>query len=650
MPRQISSKEVTEKGVAFWSGLVGSLLLCLCIHVIAQSFRNDDFLRLILVILFFGCLASATWSLTKPFAEFNAAKVRWQHADAGPAVQRMVDLYISRVNRYVGLLGNILSIGVGALGLAVLMDWDLFSPLAALQAPFYLIGFGAILAAPLAALTGVGRLREALVYRRQIQEEMQNQGTRLRDSSTVAEERAQETREAVEITGAMTFRAGGYEWNVSDFYKNVAVFGQSGTGKTVCVLNAVLDGLLGATSAAGKPASGLILDPKGDFATKIEILAAKHGRKRDLRIIDPDKPESSMRWNPLDTSDDAQEVAGRFAAVMEILSPSGSDDAFWIDGAKRLVQNLVTLLRAARPDVPPSLIEIYEAAMSDEKINTWGRMVSDDVYDTNIEVSRAFDYFKEVWFQMRGDTRSDMRSFVSNMLGTFLTPPYDTMFAGKSTARIGDLIDNGGLLYVNMPIAEKEVMARVVSTFVKLEFYREVLKRRDKSRPSFFLCDEFQSFFTTGQGRGDADAFERTRQSNHANIVAFQNLNALFKQTERKEPVLNMLGNCATKIFLRNTERETNEFASDLFGEQIESLSGSSVNVTQGTRNRGGGSGAISANAQYAARVKKDDFVNLGVPSHEDKSAFAESITHLAARANVEMKKMRWKVHPIERK
>lgn len=649
MARRVKSQDVTEARVAFWAGLAGSLAVCFGIHIVAPGFRGDDFLRMVLVVLFFGCLASATWSLTKPFADFNNAKMRWQYADAGPSVQRTVEKYLTRINRYVALLGNVLTLGVGAIGLAVLTDWDLFSPLAGLQSALYWLGFGAIVATPLVALAGAGRLREAMIFRQQIAEEMESLGTRVRDASTLAEERAEETRDAVEVTGPMTFRAGGYDWNVADFYKNVAIFGQSGTGKTVCVLNALLDGLLGATGAAGKPASALILDPKGDFADKIEILAVRHGRKRDLLIIDPDQPKSSMRWNPLDTDDDPQEVAGRFAAVMEILNPSGGDDTFWIDSTKRLVQNLITLLRIARPDEPPSLIEIYEAAMSDDKINDWGRMVPDEHYDESIEVVRTFDYFKDVWFTMPTDTRSTVRSFVSNMLGTFLSQPYDTLFAGKSTARIGDVIDNGGLLYVNMPIADKEVMARVVSTFVKLEFYREVLKRRDKSRPSFFLCDEFQSFFTIGQGRGDADAFERTRQSNHANIVAFQNLNALFKQTERQEPVLNMLGNCGTKIFLRNTERETNEFASDLFGEQIETLSGSSVNVAQGARGRGAGS-AISENAQYSAVVKKDEFANLAVPSREENSAFAEAITHLAARANVEMKKMRWKVHPIERK
>ena len=648
MKHRISSSDVTEAGVTFWASLFGSLGICFCIHLVAPGFRDDDFLRMVLVVLFFGCLASATWSLTKPYADYSNAKYRWKYADAGPSVQQSVERYLIRINRYVGALGNVLTIGVSAVGLAVLTDWDLFAPLSVLRTPLYWVGFGAILATPIVALFGAGRLREAMVLRHQIGEEMEISGVKTRDASSLVQERAEEERDAVEVTGPMTFRAGGYDWNVSDFYKNAAIFGQSGTGKTVCVLNALLDGLLGATEAAGKPAAGLILDPKGDFADKIEILAARHGRKRDLHVIDPDKPKISMRWNPLDTDDDAQEIAGRFAAVMEILSPSGKDDAFWVDNTKRLVQNLISLLRFARPDEPPSLIEIYEAAMSDEKVEAWARQVADEIYDSNIDVARTFDFFHEVWFTMPTDTRGTVRSFVSNMLGTFLTPPYDKLFSGQSTASIGDIIDDGGLLYVNMPIADKEVMARVVSTFIKLEFYREVLKRRDKSRPSFFLCDEFQSFFTTGQGRGDADAFERTRQSNHANIVAFQNLNALFKQTDRKEPVLNMLGNCGTKIFLRNTERETNEFASDLFGEQIETMTGSSVNVAQGARGRGGGA-AISSTAQYSARVKKDQFATLGVPSREENAAFAEAIAHLAARATVEMKTMRWKVHPIER-
>lgn len=107
-----------------------------------------------------------------------------------------------------------------------------------------------------------------------------------------------------------------------------------------------------------------------------------------------------------------------------------------------------------------------------------------------------------------------------------------------------------------------------------------------------------------------------------------------------------MLGNCATKIFLRNTEKETNEFASELFGEHIETLSAGSANIAQGLRGGAGGS-SISGAAQYAARIRKDEFAGLAVPSIEAGQPYAEAIAHLAARSEVETQRMRWKVHPI---
>ncbi len=646
MKSKVTTAEVAQLSISFWASFAGSLIMCVAIHFIAPSFADDVFLRMVLVILFFGCLASASWSLTQPFRDYNNARMRWQFADAGPAVMQNVERYLIRINRLAALIGNVTTLGFTCVGMAVLTHWDMFQGLSVLRPPLYWIGFGSLVAAPILALVSGGQLREATVLRRQIDEEMQISGKSQRNARTEVEERKAEARAPGEVLGPLQFHAGGYDWNVSDFYKNAAIFGQSGTGKTVCVLNALLDGMLGATGATKLPASALILDPKGDFRDKIEALAAKHGRRKDLLIIDPDNLEQSMSWNPLDTDDDAQEIAGRFGAVMEILNPSGQDDTFWIDSAMRLVQNLIALLRYARPDEPPSLIEIYQAAMSDDVIETWGRKVTDDIYDKDPEVGRTFDFFHDVWIPMPSDMRGTIRSFVSNMLGSFLARPYDTLFAGRSTTKISAAIDDGKILYVNMPIAEKEVMSRVVSTFVKLEYYREVLRRPNKKRPSFFLCDEFQSFFTVGQGRGDADAFERTRQSNHANIVAFQNLNALFKQTERREPILNMLGNCAIKIFLRNTEKETNEFASELFGEHIETLSGTSVSISQGIR-KGGGGASLSGSAQYAARVKKDEFAALGVPSLEDGTMFAEAIAHLASRSQVELQRMRWKVHPI---
>jgi type IV secretory pathway TraG/TraD family ATPase VirD4 len=230
------------------------------------------------------------------------------------------------------------------------------------------------------------------------------------------------------------------------------------------------------------------------------------------------------------------------------------------------------------------------------------------------------------------------------MLDPFLMEPYRTLFSGRSTVTLGEMIDRGKLLYVHMPIADKEAMARTVCSFIKLEYFREVLKRPNKTRPTFFFCDEFQCFFTTAKGKGDADFFERSRQSNHANVVATQNLPSLLKYAERRELVDNMLGNCAVKVFLRNTDEQTNKYAAEQFGQEMMSTGGVSVGDLGLGRKKGAPGAQISY--QYDFRVRPEQFAALGVPARGTSEA-SESIVHLASRGRVEHHRLRWLVHPL---
>jgi hypothetical protein len=68
--------------------------------------------------------------------------------------------------------------------------------------------------------------------------------------------------------------------------------------------------------------------------------------------------------------------------------------------------------------------------------------------------------------------------------------------AGRSTLSLPDCIDQGKVLYVHFPIAERRLMAQTVGTLIKVEYGRQVLMRNNKPRPSFFFCEEFQVFFT----------------------------------------------------------------------------------------------------------------------------------------------------------
>ena len=640
---RVTYDQFSRKRTAFIGNLAGGLGLALGAHLLAPLFFGDELIRLCLVVAFFTGLATAAWSFSTPFAEYFSARMRWRFADAGAAIGHSVELYVIRVARLAQGPAWLLSTVSMLTLLWVLSLWPIGAPLR----PFgWLLGGTAALGLfglPLVLAWNASRLKETLSLGRTISEQARASGYVPASARQAAAEAGSANEAPVVATAPLQFRAGGVEWYWSDFYKNAAIFGQSGSGKTVCVLNPLLEGLLASARAADTVPAGLILDPKGDFREKIGLLMRRHGMSDALAVLDPTDPAHSICWNPLDSTDSAMEIAGRFAGVMETLSESGDKDRYFIDAGTTFVTHMITILRCLHPERPPSLGEIYDCAMSDAELETVYYQVPDTA---GREAERAVKYMMREWSTLAADTRSVVRSFMSNMMGPFLSGPYEALFSGKSTVTLGQALDQGRLVYVHLPLASAEVMARVVATFVKLEFYREVLRRPDKARPSFFLCDEFQAFFTAKAGRGDADAFERTRQSNHANIIAFQNLNALYKQTQRKEPVDNLLGNCATQIFLRNTDRATNEYASKLFGEQVETLVGVSANIGGGGK-AAGASTSVGGATQYGARVRENVFSQLAVPSRPDGIAFAESMTHIGARAAISHRRQRWNVHAI---
>jgi type IV secretory pathway TraG/TraD family ATPase VirD4 len=491
---------------------------------------------------------------------------------------------------------------------------------------------------------GRSYVSDVMQKRRLLQESIETGDFQPHDIDAIAAAGVKPDQPPVVLDGDHAFTAGGFKWKWDDFYKNCIVFGMTGTGKTVCVLNALLDGLLLSDRDANEHCSGLMLDPKGDFVTKLRTICRHYGREEDIVTINPDS-KHGIHWNPLDCEDDELEVAARFAAALEASTgmKSGGGDSFWLDSAQKFIRHAVRLLRITNPEgQPPTFAQIGELASSMKRVSEVADLVADD----NPEGDQCLAFFADEWSALADQTRSSIQAYITNMIDPFLMTPYATVFSGRSTIRITDIVDSGKILYVYMPIADKERMSKVICTFVKMEFQRVILNRRDKTRCSFFFCDEFQSYFTPMPGKGDADFFERSRQSLHVNIIATQNYPALAKMAGDKESVVNnLLGNCAVKIFLRNTDDKTNEYASKLFGQKLVAMASS--NLSQGVGKSVGNAGA-SSNRQYDQKVRPEEFIDLAIPTGGDDS-FAETIVHLAARATVTKETLQWRAHPLKK-
>ena len=658
MPKRVTPMKpptasvVLKQMTTFYTLLAIAAGAFVLVHLLPKPAAARDPLRLTYTIGFFASAVMMCWSLTEPRSRYLHALYAWRFEDAPQSLDRCWRRYLHATDRLAYFLAYPAAAFMGSTGLFVLSQW--FYGLTAMLGLARWVWWISAIALVFFPMVGSPVIAEVFQRRRQLFEQISlTTWFRPRTLNELTLKRPGIHREpVVRVTGDLSFRAGGSAWTWEDFTKNSIVFGQSGSGKTACVLNALLDGLLSSAQGRGERPAGLILDPKGDFRGKLQRLCARLGRESDLLVLSPQTPHRSIRWNPFDSADDELELAARFAATLEALGMKNDDTSYWVDSAKKFIRHGIALIRLTNPrGMPPSFQQIAELAVNFENI-----VARTDRLDvTRADCDGCLNYFANEWCDLAAETRTSVQSYLTNMLDPFQMEPYATMFSGHSTMRLADMLDSGKILYVDMPIADKELMARTVGTFIKLEYFREVLRRPDKLRPSFFLCDEFQSFFTTAQGKGDSDFFERSRQSQHANVIATQNLPALLKASPKKETVQNLLGNCAVKLFLRNTDHETNEYASKLFGQQLVTMSGggaagSGQGFLKNQFSVFGGAMTASESEQYDNVVRPERFTELAIPARGSAVDYCEVIPHHAARPELERapRKQRWRLHLLD--
>jgi type IV secretory pathway TraG/TraD family ATPase VirD4 len=247
---------------------------------------------------------------------------------------------------------------------------------------------------------------------------------------------------------------------------------------------------------------------------------------------------------------------------------------------------------------------------------------------------------------MPPETEGGIRAYLRNMLDLFTLEPYSTIFAGHSTMRLGDMIDQGKILYVRLRISDREAMAKIVLTLLKLEYQREILKRVKKPRYSLFMCDEFQTVLTAGEEKGDANFFSMSRGSRHVNLVATQSLQGLKRRSPKEETINDLLSNCAVKIFLHGDDKQTNEFASELFGREPGTMPGTSVHVGGGLPGASKINTGVVGTAQDSPVVRPEEFLKLKSPGQGRD--FTESIAQISTRDNpIKPYHLRWPVHPL---
>jgi hypothetical protein len=148
---------------------------------------------------------------------------------------------------------------------------------------------------------------------------------------------------------------------------------------------------------------------------------------------------------------------------------------------------------------------------------------------------------------------------------------------GKPLPPLAELLEQGAVLALNLPIATNPGLAKTIRTLLKQDFERAVLNRipRMAQEPSrmwrelLFLCDEYQGFATVGENdpSGDEKFFALSRQAKCIPIVATQSISSL-RSTLPGESWRTLVQTFRTKIFLALSDDFSARTASDLCGKE----------------------------------------------------------------------------------
>jgi len=148
---------------------------------------------------------------------------------------------------------------------------------------------------------------------------------------------------------------------------------------------------------------------------------------------------------------------------------------------------------------------------------------------------------------------------------------------GKPLPPFSELLEQGAVLALNLPLATNPGLAKTIGTLLKQDFQRAVLNRiprmereRDRRwRELLFLCDEYHGFATVGENdpSGDEKFFALSRQAKCIPIVATQSISSL-RSTLPGESWRTLLQTFRTKIFLALSDDFSARTASDLCGKE----------------------------------------------------------------------------------
>jgi hypothetical protein len=310
-------------------------------------------------------------------------------------------------------------------------------------------------------------------------------------------------------------------------------FGMTGAGKTTLLLNIIQQDLVRETGPKGNrhKIPLIIIDGKGErefLDDKLLPLIAAAGRLDDLRIIDPARPEISVRFNPFIA------ITGQYQEHVSFIFESFDlREDFFHGHQKTYLSDIVRILyyTGKRYNIYDILVMAYDLEVLKEQAKIASSRI-EKLPDVSHQQRLNFQMSVRNLIESFGDPkRVQMIRGLINQMMTFLedklsiiTGPYEDLIS------IEDVIEKGQILFVSLNTNKNDDTTRALGRMILQNLQLVIGERYERKRADMYMpfvsviMDEFAPIAYSNF----ANILQTARGSNTAFLFAMQSIPQLL--------------------------------------------------------------------------------------------------------------------------
>jgi len=377
---------------------------------------------------------------------------------------------------------------------------------------------------------------------------------------------------ASRVVERIVLRLGGFAWSEEDFCRGWLIIGETGSGKTLGVINPMLWQISKHCHGWG----GICIDDKGLYWETLSEMFEHLGRKEDLLLLQVRPDDAPRDWRPPATFNYLSYPRLPFSAKAKDACDvgaslgQGGDQSFFRVQAEIQMEFAFQALCCA--ELPVTLSNAHELLSSDRLLKEVLELLADK---NSAEARALLQHYESFIANQPPEQFGGVRGTLANRLKHFTDPDIAAVFCSASSSVSLDDMDRGKVICVSVPQRYK-VERRYIKTLMKLAYFSHVQLRFDQPRAQraknnllIMWGDEAQKIVTSNDdGTSDYNVVDVIREARATYVAATQSYTSLIPPMgdERKAKVF--IANMANRVFLKSADEDTAKLAADTIGKR----------------------------------------------------------------------------------